>query len=175
MHSDPEMMDSEPQMDELTEDQEAALADDPMDALIAERDGLQEQLMRALAEFQNFRRRATQEKDDVRRYATENLVRGLIPVLDNFERTLAAAETGASFETLIEGVRMVDRQLRAALAEVNVQRIPAVGVAFDPTYHEAIATDEDSEAEPGTVTAELEPGYRMGDRVVRPARVRVRK
>lgn len=138
-----------------------------------ERKELRDQLLRSLADLQNFRKRAQAEKDDLRRYATEELVRNLLPVLDNFERTLAAADSGATAESLREGVQMVERQLRSALEAVRLTRIHAVGMPFDPERHEAVATVDDPQVEEGTVVDEVEPGYQMAERVIRPARVRV--
>jgi molecular chaperone GrpE len=172
--SNEEMIETEVDLDEMELD-DFVEPTDPMDELLRERDDLKDQLMRHLAEFQNFRRRVQTEKEDLRRYATESLVTDLLPVLDNFERTLVAAESGATLESLVEGVRMVERQLRAALADVQVARIPCVGQAFDPLLHEAIATDEGTDVVPDTITFELEAGYKMGDKIIRPARVRVAK
>lgn len=150
--------------------------EDPVEALKAERDQLQAQLLRALADLQNFRKRAVQEREEIRKFATEALVRDLLPVLDNFERTLQAAESGASAESLLEGVKAVDRQLRSVLEGVRLARINAVGELFDPERHEAIALDVSHEhEEEDRVIDEVEPGYTMGDKVVRPARVRVSK
>jgi len=128
-----------------------------------------------MADMQNMRKRFQQEAQQTRQFATEDLVRDLLPVLDNFERAILAAEQGASTESVVEGVRAVDRQLRSALERRNVVRIAAHGEAFDPDLHEAIATDESGEHPEGTVTGEIEPGYRMADKVIRPARVRVSK
>jgi molecular chaperone GrpE len=152
---------------------------DERDALVEEltreRDELQSQLLRSIADLQNFRRRVAHEKDEIRKYATESLVANLLPVLDNFERTVAASERGASPEALLEGVRLVERQLRGSLESVHVRRIIATGVAFNPDEHEAVTT-EATEAHPeGTVLEELEAGYKIGDRVIRPARVKVAK
>lgn len=143
--------------------------------LTEERDRLNEQLLRTLADMQNQRKRYQQEAHQVRAFATEDLVRELLPVLDNFERTIAAAEGGASFENVIEGIRAVDRQIRSALERRNVSRIKAHGEPFNPDYHEAIGTEESDEHEEGTVTGEVEAGYKMADKVIRPARVRVAK
>jgi molecular chaperone GrpE len=158
--------------DELEDDVDQ-VANDLIIELERERDELKEQLLRSLADLQNLRKRFQQEKEDIRRFATEQLARDLIPVLDNFERTLAAAESGASLESLTEGVKLVDRQLRTALESVRLTRIPSVGVPFDPERHEAIGTVDSTEAEEGSVVEELEAGYQMADRTIRPARVRV--
>lgn len=136
---------------------------------------LEEQVLRTMAEFQNFRRRKEQESLQLRQFATEKLVTSLLPVMDNFERTLAALESGAPLESLIEGIRAVDRQFRSILESQNVRRIDSHGQPFDPDFHEAIAAEESEEHPENTVLSELEAGYRMADKVIRPARVRVSK
>lgn len=135
----------------------------------------EDQLLRTMAEFQNFRRRKEQEADQIRAYANEKLVTSLLPVLDNFERTMAALENGAPLETVIEGIRLVDRQFRSVLESNKVTRIDSHGKPFDPDFHEAIAAEESHELPENTVVGEVEPGYRLADKVIRPARVRVSK
>lgn len=149
--------------------------DDMIATLEAERDQLKDQLVRAFADLKNVRRRHEEDRRAMSLYATEDLVRDLLPVLDNFERTLQVLENGASVESITEGVHMVERQLRMALGQRHLYRIESVGQQFDPAFHEALAHDEDSDQRSGTITAEIEAGYRMGDRVIRPARVRVAK
>lgn len=178
MHSDAPM--TETDHDDLPIDDAGVQVElDERDALLEkltrERDELQSQLLRSIADLQNFRRRVAQEKDEIRKYATENLVANLLPVLDNFERTVAASEKGASAEALLEGVRMVERQLRGSLESVHVHRIAAAGALFNPDEHEAVTTEISDSHSDGTVLEELEPGYKMGDRVLRPARVKVAK
>ena len=131
--------------------------------------------LRIMADFQNLRRRGQQEIAALRQFATENLVAELLPVLDNFERTVEHLKAGASPESMLEGIRLVERQLRSALESQNVRRIPAVGATFDPVMHEAIELLESEEHEHDTVVQELEPGYKMGEKVIRPARVKVSK
>ncbi len=154
-------------------------AADPKDALITgltdERDQLKDQLLRVMAEAQNVQKRLRQQMDDERKFAAQPLVEKLLPVLDSFERSVNAAEKGASFESLLEGVRAVERQLRAALESVNVKRIESVGKAYDPHVHEALLTHETDDHPADTVIDEIEAGYTMHGRVVRPAKVRVAK
>ncbi|MHB8635351.1 MAG: nucleotide exchange factor GrpE [Fimbriimonadaceae bacterium] len=138
-----------------------------------DRDQLRDQLMRSVADFQNFRKRNEADKALTRQFANEKLVLELLPVLDNFERTFAALQSGSSLESIMGGIQAVDRQLRAVLESYNVVRIPAHGEAFDPEIHEAVATDPSDEHPENTVLQELEPGYKMADKVIRPARVRV--
>lgn len=143
--------------------------------LLQEKKQLEDQLLRTMAEFQNFRKRKEQESDQLRQFATERLVTSLLPVLDNFERTIAALESGAPMEAVIEGIRLVDRQFRTVLEGHNVRKIQSEGQPFDPEIHEAIATEESHELPENTVVNEVESGYRMADKVIRPARVRVSK
>lgn len=162
-------------LDDLSDpDNPDANADtDLTEVLTQELNELKEQLLRTMADFQNFRKRAQQDKLFTQKMATEDLIRDLIPVLDNFDRTVMAAEQGATVESLTEGVRMVHRQMLNVLLQRNLERIKTVGEPFDPEFHEAIATEPSSDVEEGTILFELEPGYRMGDRTIRPARVRV--
>jgi molecular chaperone GrpE len=136
---------------------------------------LKDQLMRTMADLQNFRKRSALDRIALQQFAAEQLVLELLPVLDNFERTLAAVDSGASPEAVIEGVRATDRQLRNALEAKNLTRIESEGTQFDPDLHHALATFETDEVEEGTVTHEIEAGYRLADKVIRPAKVRVAK
>lgn len=152
---------------------------DPRDAKIAEleseRDSLKDAMLRAMAEAQTIRRRMQEQMANERKYASEGLVVNLLPVLDNFERTLAALEKGANPEKIAEGVASIHKQMMKALEDAHVHRIKAVGHSFDPAEHEALVTVETDEHPEDTVTDELEAGYRLYDRVIRPARVRVSK
>lgn len=138
-------------------------------------EALKDENLRLRADMQNMRRRHQQELERFRAYATEDLVVRLLPVLDNFERTMRSAEAGASAEALLEGARAVDRQLRSALESVKLTRIGTEGTPFDPEHHEALAADVNDEVPADTVLHVLEPGYKIADRVVRPAKVRVSK
>lgn len=140
-----------------------------------ERDQIRDQMLRTMADFQNFRKRVQDEKRQIEERANERFVGDLLPVLDNFERGLTLMEKGGTVESLVEGVKAVERQLRTVLESQKVQRIPSVGQPFDPDIHEAIAMVDSNDHEEGTVIEELEAGYKLGDRVIRPARVRVSK
>lgn len=169
------MVESGPADPEAEPKDELTITRELLTIALQERDEYKDQLLRALADLQNSRRRAMQERDDLRRYATEELVRNLIPVLDNFERALNISAESTSLSTLIEGLKAIDRQFRAVLEGANVSRIESLGQPFDPEHHEAIATLVSDEHDEGTVVEEVEAGYRIGERVVRPARVRVSK
>jgi molecular chaperone GrpE len=133
----------------------------------------EDRYLRTVAESQNFRRRMEEQKAEERRFANRELVLGLLGVMDNFERALAAAEESASFESLIGGVRLTMRQMQDFLSKQGVAPIEALGKEFDPNYHEAVMRVEDSEHPDNTVVEELQRGYVMHDRVLRPSMVKV--
>lgn len=131
--------------------------------------------LRTLADFQNYRRRQHDEMERQRGLLLESLMEDLLPILDNFERALQAAEATRELEPLMEGVRMTERQIKALLARYDIHPIIAVGQPFDPNLHEAIQRVESAEYEDNIVIDEVERGYRMGERVLRPSRVIVAK
>lgn len=131
--------------------------------------------LRTLADFQNYRRRQQDEMERQRGLLLESLMEDLLPILDNFERALQAAEATRELEPLMEGVRMTERQIKAVLARYDIHPIVAVGQPFDPNLHEAIQRVESAEYEDNIVIDEVERGYRMGERVLRPSRVIVAK
>ena len=139
-----------------------------VEALRAERDEYLEHLKRVAADFENYRKRAARDQESLVARAAERLVRELLPVLDDLERALQAAEQHEEAE-LEEGVRLVHRQLADALRKEGLEEIPTEG-KFDPHLHEALLA-QPAEAEEGTVIEVLQKGYRLGDRVLRPARV----
>lgn len=154
---------------------EVAALKERLEHVTAELAQTKDQLLRALADMQNQRKRFAAEREQLQRLATQQLLKDLLPVLDNFERTLAAAEAGASRESLVQGVASVDRLLRAVLEGRSLGRIEAEGKPFDPNLHEAVETHETLELPEGTVVRELEAGYKLADVVLRPARVKVSK
>lgn len=147
-------------------------AGDELTEITRERDGLRDQLQRALADFANFQKRARSQADVDRAYAVGNLASDLLGVLDNFERALEAARsTGES--SIVDGLAMVHRQLVDTLAKYGVEPIEAVGQPFDPNRHEAILQRPDADHPEGTVLAELARGFTLRDRVLRPSKVAV--
>lgn len=130
-------------------------------------------LARLQADFENFRRRTRQEMENFYKYASEQLICALLPVLDNFERALAAE--GDSIESFKSGVEMIHRQLMDVLTAEGLAPIPAVGEQFDPARHEAVLQAESEEYPENTVIEELRRGYCLKDKVIRPAMVKVSK
>jgi molecular chaperone GrpE len=143
-----------------------------LQTLKAERDSLVDRLARAQAEFENARRRAAKEQQDFRDYAAADAVKSLLPVLDSFERALQMKSDPADFRS---GVELIYKQLQDALARVGVKAIPAKGEPFDPHVHEAIEMVETTDASDHEVLEELQRGYKMKDRLLRPAMVKVAK
>ncbi len=127
---------------------------------------------RLAADFENYKRRTRQELGDRTQYANEELLRKLLPILDNLRRALDHAPEGAD-GNWFDGLRMVVRQFDDTLQAQGVSPIPAVGEKFDPSRHEAIAREETDEHEEGTIVEEMQPGYRLHERVLRPTLVKV--
>ena len=136
-----------------------------------------ERLLRATADFDNFKKRAAREKTEAAQYANASLLQKLLPVLDNFEMALAAAqnvndEKLASFQS---GVVMIQQQLKSALTETGLEEINAAGQPFDPNFHEAVSEQESAEVPEGHVLQQLRKGYKLKERLLRPATVVVAK
>ena len=133
----------------------------------------QDRMMRALAEAENVRRRVERSAEDRVRYANESLLRDLIPVLDNFDRALAAAGTSGGAGGVAQGIELIQRELLRVLERAGLTRYSAIGQPFDPNRHEAITRVVSETAEPNTVVFETAPGYMLNGRVLRPALVAV--
>ncbi|HZD10118.1 MAG TPA: nucleotide exchange factor GrpE [Candidatus Binatia bacterium] len=126
---------------------------------------------RARAEFSNARKRMDRDRAEARRNATIEVVSRLLPILDDFERALDSVPEEVAANTWFEGVALVYRKLRSILETVDIERIEALGQPFDPNLHEAVLQEESDEHESGIVIKELQKGYRLNDRVIRPAMV----
>jgi len=136
---------------------------------------LQEEYLRAIADFDNLRKRTQRDSEVSRRAALEALVMDLLPVLDNFERAVQSAETGANAESMKKGMTLIHRQLREALCRHGVEEYSCAGTEFDPRRAEAISFVHTDEHKPGMVVSEVSKGYAAGERVLRPAKVVVAK
>jgi molecular chaperone GrpE len=156
----------EPQVAEEQVEEEVV---DPLAEVTRERDDYLDALQRLKAEFDNYRKRAAREQSDIVSRAAERLVKELVPVLDDLERALDAAEEHEAAQ-LEDGVRLVHRALADALRREGLAEIETDG-KFDPHIHEALLSQPDDDVESGTVLQVLQKGYRLGDKVLRPARV----
>ena len=139
-------------------------------ALRAENQQLKDRVLRTLADFENYRKRADREKQDFFRYAMSGVLKDILPVLDNFDRALDHAEEGDEFH---KGVLLIYKQLYEVLQKSGLTPIEESGVAFDPNIHEAVVREEDDSIPSQTVTAVLQKGYFLHDRLLRPALVKV--
>jgi molecular chaperone GrpE len=143
-----------------------------------ERQDLLDKLARRQADFDNFRKRTERERSETYNRALGEVVRRLFPVLDNLQRALETersveAEESKEFRHFLSGVELINRQFAGVLESLGVEAVPTVGELFDPHLHEAVATEETDEVEPDTVTQEMRRGYRLGDKLLRPAMVKV--
>jgi molecular chaperone GrpE len=145
-----------------------------VDALSKERASLFDQLLRRQAEFENYRKRADRERQDLYQRARAEVLIELLPVLDNFERALVSLErSGGDADALRHGVELIHKQLKDALTKLGVQPLETVGQTFDPHIHEAVTIEPTDEHKENTIIEEFERGYKMGDRLLRPAKVKV--
>lgn len=136
-------------------------------------DEYQGRALRAQADFDNFRRRTQKEKEELAQYATSKLVTELLTVLDNFERALVTTPSSPESESFVKGVNMIFRQLDGVLKSEGLTAMETVGQPFNPEYHQAIMQVESEEYEEGIVTEEVQKGYLLKDKVLRPAMVKV--
>jgi molecular chaperone GrpE len=147
-------------------------------ALQKDRDDTYDRLLRITAEFDNYRKRTDRERRDLSDFLTMDVVRDILPVIDDLERAMSAAkglETNPELAAYHQGITLIHRQLLDQLRKRNVEPLEVVGVAFDPEWHEAVA-DEPADGRPdGQITAEFRRGYRIGAKLLRPAMVKVAK
>jgi molecular chaperone GrpE len=136
---------------------------------------LRDQYLRTAADFENYRKRTRREVDDAQRRGRESALKDLLPVFDNLERAAAHAANAADAKSVVDGLRIVMKQWESTLEKMGVKRVATVGTPFDPAIHEAIQHLESPDHPAGVVLAEVQPGYSMGDYLVRAAMVVVSK
>ncbi len=173
---DPEILDLDrelPPAEEEAEESAGATAAqrEDLERLRQERDALLDRLARLQAEFDNYRKRSAREQQEFRDYALAEAIKSLLPVVDSFDRALATPERNS--EEFHQGIELINRQLHDALGKLGVQPIEARGEPFDPNLHQAVQMVETDEAEDHHVLDELQRGYKLKDRLLRPAMVRV--
>jgi|GEM_PF-1850907 len=142
-----------------------------VEALTAENDRLRDQMLRARAEFENYKRRRRAETEQLSRLANEGLIEDILPVLDDFELFLKNAEKENTKESLLEGARMIRQKLFSSLEKRGLEKIDAKGKVFDPEWHEALLEIPQPGVEPGTIIEVQQEGYRLGQKLIRPSRV----
>ena len=137
----------------------------------AERDRMREQLLRIAADFDNFRKRSRKEIEEVRRRSIEDTLREVLPIIDNLERAAEASSDAKDVDAVAEGVSMVLRGFEEVAQRLGLKRVKSIGQLFDPNLHDAMQQQETDEHPPGTIVAEVVPGYELGERLLRPAMV----
>jgi molecular chaperone GrpE len=157
--------------DPAPEEAAPTAAEQQISELKAQVEQAQDRALRAAAELENFRKRTQREMAEERRYAIVPLVRDLLPVLDNLERAVAAAQTAEGGAALLEGVKLVVSQLEGVLQKYDCERIATVGTPFDPHQHQAVGQEPSDQYPAGTVTRAVQAGYKLHERVIRPAQV----
>ena len=169
--TDPEAVSPEPnQAGEASTDPEIRVAE-----LQAEVSKYKDAVLRAAADLDNYRKRVSRERDESIKYANTSFLERLIPILDNFELGLQAARNAPEASPIMDGLAMVYKQLQDFLANSGVETIDATGQTFDPNLHEALAQEENHEVPEGKVIRQVRKGYRLRDRLLRPANVVVSK
>ena len=146
-------------------------------AKAAQADENWDRLLRTTADFDNYKKRAAREKVEAVHYANNSLIQKLLPILDNFEMALAAAQNaqGDQLANFQSGVAMIQQQLKTALTETGLEEIDATGKPFDPNFHEAVSQQESTDTPEDHVIQQLRKGYKLKDRLLRPATVIVAK
>lgn len=165
--------------EELQADQAAEAPDqepeETMESLRAERDELAERLLRQAADHENYKKRSEREKADFFKRANESMAADLLPVIDDLERALQAAQEAGGDPTMIEGLTMIHRELMRILGRHGLEPIEALGQPFDPEFHEAMMQQEDPDQPSNTVINQMQKGYMFQNRLLRPAMVVVSK
>jgi len=159
--------DQDPQQQQRDETQP-----DPLEELRRERDALQDRLLRTAAEFDNYRKRMDRERRELADYTAGEAIKDLLPIIDNLERALQAS---AQDDPLRKGVELIHKQMVEMLRKRGVTAIEALGADFDPNVHEAVTHEESDQHREGEVMEELQRGYKVGERLLRPAMVKVAK
>jgi molecular chaperone GrpE len=154
---------------------QAETEQDPLAKANEEVSRLKDLWMRTAADFDNFRKRSRREVEDAKKSGKEDLLRAVLPVFDNLERAIQSAQRATDVKAVADGLTMVMKQLTDTLGRNGIQKVATVGNPFDPQVHEAIQQVETSEHPPGTVIAEVQPGYVQGERLIRAAMVVVAK
>ena len=154
-----------------------AAPQDPLEALQAEVNKYRDQSLRTAADLENYRKRMIREKEEAIRYANMGLLEKLIPILDNFELGLEVAKTApdVSAASIVQGLSMVQRQLFDFVKEHGITAVEAIGQQFDPKLHEAIGHESHEQVPEGNVISQVRRGYKLADRLIRPAAVIVSK
>ncbi len=158
----------QPTEDVVVEQEDARYAE-----LIKQVEETEQKLLRVQADYDNFRRRTIKEKEELAKYASAKLVENILPTVDNFERAIQASSMNKDYDALAKGVDMIFRQLMMTMENEGLTAMNAVGEPFNPEFHQAVMQVESDEYEEGIVVEEIQKGYTLKDKVIRPAMVKV--
>jgi len=128
-------------------------------------------MLRLAAELENYKKRSVKDRESIVKYASQSTIESLLPILDNFERAIESVEESKNFDSLLDGVKMISKQVFDLLEKKGVSEIESVGEAFDPNIHEAVMQAPSCEYPENVVSEELQKGYMLHDRVIRPSMV----
>lgn len=162
-------------MTDNNEDVSTDTAADPIATLVTERDDFKDRLLRMTAEFDNYRKRVDRERRELSEAAAADLIRDILPIIDDLERAMAAAAGTATDSALVKGIELTHRQLLEQLRRRGVEPVSTLGQIFDPEFHEAVGSVPADGRPDGEIVAEFRKGYRAGGRLLRPAMVQVAK
>lgn len=166
-----ELADTEtPDIDSSVEEEETV---NEAEELRKQLEAEQNKYLRLLADYDNFKRRTQKDKEIANKFRSQSLLSDILPVLDNFERAMSVTTNSEESASLLKGLEMVQKSLIEAVSREGLEEIKAVGEPFDPNFHQAVMQEKDDSAEPGTVLQELQKGYMLKGRVLRPAMVKV--
>lgn len=161
--------------EETATEEEVALTEDEKRLLELEEklEAAEDRYLRLQADFENVKKRNIAERTANQKYRSQSIAEALLPALDGFQKALDTQSDSEQMEALLTGMKMVYGQIMTALEAEGVEAIPALGEQFDPNYHQAVMQDDDSTKESNEITMELQKGYKLKDRVIRPSMVKV--
>ncbi|MCY9447487.1 nucleotide exchange factor GrpE [Bacillus haynesii] len=159
--------------DATAEDTQTEMLEKQLKELQESLEEKENKLLRVQADFENYKRRARLDLEAAEKYRSQRIISELLPALDNFERALQLDPDNEQTKSLLQGMEMVHRQILEALKNEGVEQIPSVGEQFDPNMHQAVMQVEDEAYESNAVVEELQKGYKLKDRVIRPSMVKV--
>ena len=156
-----------------SDDKKVKRLHDELEKAHAETKELQERYLRSAADFENYKKRMAKEAEENRKFAKEELIKAVIPTIDNLERAITHSENNAEAGALLEGIKMIYKQLTDTLAKFGVEQIESLGKPFDPNFHQALMQVKTNESPPNTVVTEVTKGYLLNGRLIRPSMVGV--
>ncbi|HGJ66761.1 TPA: nucleotide exchange factor GrpE [bacterium] len=161
--------------DQMTNEEEINLMQKELDDAKTKSEEAMDKMLRLAAEFDNYKKRSAREYENIRKYASENIIKELLPIIDNFERGIESANELKDFNSFLNGIKLILNQMINLLEKEGVKQIKAIGETFDPNIHEAVMHINSDDYPENIVAQEFQKGYILNDRVIRPAMVAVSK